>query len=1033
MNDPQANMEFEKVTLSKSNAKKPKLSNSELMGNLKSVFFLSAVSIALFVWILDPFIDAVLLHEGTFYQQLTHPTASEKYSRSLFSMLIIVFGFVGSFLLSKSRQAEKTLRNSEESLRKSEARLKEAQRLAQIGNWELDLQSNTLHWSDEVYKILGIEPGHFGTNNEAFLNCIHPDDWALVDNSYRDSVKNRTPFNIVHRLRKKDGSIKFVNARCETLYDHAGKAVRSIGTIQDVTERKQAEEVLRESEERYRAIFEQAVDSISLIDAETAEILEFNDAAHKNLGYTRGEFQRLTISDIEAAESHHEVLYHVNRLAEKGTGFLETRHRTKSGDLRDVLVSARIVALQKRKALLSVWHDITGPKLAEEALRESEHRYRVLFEEAPVPLWEQDFSQVKRNIDLLKQEGVKDFRGYFDQNPEKVTEYAGVVIILEVNKAVLELHEATAKEDLQEGLSLLFTEQSIGSFKEELVAIAEERTDCEFETTVKTLRGKEKFVYLKWSAVPGYEETMERVYVSTIDITNRKRAEGELKKLSTAITQSPVSVVITDPQGNIQYVNPKFCRLTGYSAEDVLGKNPRILRNGEAAKEVYEQLWETILAGKTWRGEFHNKKKNGEPYWEDAVISAILDDSGVITHFLAVKEDITERKHAEEERAILESQLHRSQRLETIGTLTGGIAHDFNNILTPIMGYAEMARHRVPSSNPISAMLERIFEGTHRAKELVEQILLFSQHTEKQRKPVNLQLIVQEAVKLLRPSIPATIEIRQRIDVSCGRVSADASQIHQVIVNLCTNAWQAMEEKGGALTIELKHVEVDAATARLHPNLNEAEYVRLSVIDTGIGMTDLTLDRVFEPFFTTKAVDKGTGMGLSVAHGIARGHGGDILVSSEQGKGSTFHVYLPIVRVEKAATDEERQAIEGGQESLLVVDDDKAIVEMMRVVLGQLGYKVEVHTCSREALKAFRLQPNQYDLVISDLTMPHMTGSDLSRQIQDIRTGIPIIIITGYGDKLADDTQKLCGINKVIGKPVVTRELASAIREILDK
>ena len=410
-----------------------------------------------------------------------------------------------------------------------------------------------------------------------------------------------------------------------------------------------------------------------------------------------------------------------------------------------------------------------------------------------------------------------------------------------------------------------------------------------------------------------------------------------------------------------------------------------------------------------------------------------MDDSGDITHFIAVKEDITERKKALKEKTELQTQLRRSHKLETVGTLTGGIAHDFNNILTPIMGYADMARRLVPPTNPIFPMLNRILEGSHRARDLVKQILLFSKQAEKERKPLHLPLVLQEAVKLLRPSIPAIVEIQQRIDTSCAPVLADASQIHQVIVNLCTNAWHSMEEKGGTLTIELEQVEVDAATLRLHPNLNEGEYNRLSVIDTGNGMDDATLDRIFDPFFTTKPVDKGTGLGLSVVHGIVTGHQGDILVSSERGKGSTFHVYLPILKTEDRAAGEEPKAIQGGRESILVVDDDEGVVYLMNAMLEHLDYKVEMHTSSLEAFKALQRHPDQYDLVISDLTMPNMTGLDLSKRLQEIRSGIPIIIITGYGDNINHDIEKHSGIKKVLQKPVRTEEVASAIREVLDQ
>ena len=382
--------------MSNTNENEFTFSLTELVNSVKGGVFLSALGIALFVWILDPFIDAVVLHEGTFYQQLIQPNASERYGYSVWSTLTIILGLIGGFLLNRSRQAEKIVRESK-------ARLIEAQRIAQIGSWELDLLSDSLYWSDEVYRIFDSNPRKFSPNYKAFLDIVHPDDRALVDQTYRDSVKNKTPYEIVHRLLVKDGKVKFVRERCETVFDELGRAVRSVGTVQDITERKQAENVLRESEERFRAIFEKAADSILLIDVDTAKILEFNDATHKNLGYARAEFQQIPISDIEAAESADEVSEHLNKLLEKGSDVFETKHRTKNGDLRDILVSAEIISLESRKVCISIWRDITERRLDDKALRASEQRYRILFEESPVPLWEEDFSCIKKYIDSLKQ------------------------------------------------------------------------------------------------------------------------------------------------------------------------------------------------------------------------------------------------------------------------------------------------------------------------------------------------------------------------------------------------------------------------------------------------------------------------------------------------------------------------------------------------------------------------------------------------------------------------------------------------------
>lgn len=518
--------------------------------------------------------------------------------------------------------------------------------------------------------------------------------------------------------------------------------------------------------------------------------------------------------------------------------------------------------------------------------------------------------------------------------------------------------------------------------------------------------------------------------------TRDKELRNSSERFRALLETASESIVVVNEKGSIVIVNVRTEELFGYSRKELLGQSLEMLLP-EHIREIHPDHFNSYCSDPRSRPmgdglDVFALHKDGTEIPVEISLSYIRAENGIL--IMSFITDITNRKQAEEERIRLARQLQRSQKLETIGTLTGGIAHDFNNILTPIMGYAEMARRKlVPSSNHLAPMLDNILKAAQRAKELVYQILLFSKQVENERKPVRIQLLVIEAIKLVRASIPVTVEIRQQIESSCHPVLADATQIHQVIINLCTNAWQAMEEKGGTLTIELKQAEVDAAIEELHPNLCEGEYLLLSVTDTGNGMDDATLNRIFEPFFTTKTVDKGTGMGLSVVHGIVRSHNGDILVSSELGGGSTFDVYLPITRTEQNTATEGAKEIKMGQESLLIVDDENAVIGMLKEMLEQLGYRIDAQTSSIEAVKVFRQHPDKYDLVISDFTMPSMTGLELSRQLQEIRSGIPFMLMTGRVDMLTDDTIKEFGIKKVIGKPILTQELASAIREVLDR
>ena len=384
----------------------------------------------------------------------------------------------------------------------------------------------------------------------------------------------------------------------------------------------------------------------------------------------------------------------------------------------------------------------------------------------------------------------------------------------------------------------------------------------------------------------------------------------------------------------------------------------------------------------------------------------------------------------------LQAQLRHSHKMETIGTLAGGIAHDFNNVLTPILGYTNMALEDTPPKSRTHSDLQHILAAGKRAKELVNQILTFSRRSEPERKPVQIAFIVTEALKLLRSSLPSTIEFRQEIDQDCGTVLADATQIHQVIMNLCTNAFHAMRESGGMLEVNLGVVEVDDELARPHPKLALGPYVRLTFSDSGHGMDPETRDRIFEPFFTTKGVGKGTGLGLSVVHGIVVSHGGEITVYSEPGLGTTFHVYLPRSEAPADGRQPARSDAEPavtGSERVLVVDDDEEVAQVAEQMLKRLGYQVTVRTNSAEARDIFLAHPERFDIVITDQTMPQLTGVELAKELLGARPDLPIILISGFSELITRAKIKKIWIRHYLMKPLVGSELGAAIRQVLDK
>mgnify|MGYP001606226388 CR=1 FL=1 len=503
------------------------------------------------------------------------------------------------------------------------------------------------------------------------------------------------------------------------------------------------------------------------------------------------------------------------------------------------------------------------------------------------------------------------------------------------------------------------------------------------------------------------------------------RQHDQLATLSTAVDQSPVSIVITDVAGDIEYVNPRFSEVSGYSAQEVRGKNPRILKSDETSAEQHRQLWETITAGEVWYGTFQNRKKNGDPFWEYACVSPVFNEQGVITHYLGVKEDITARRR-------LELQLHQSQKMEAIGQLAGGIAHDFNNILAVIVGFAELARDGVDEQHPSHEDMVEVVAAAYRGTDLVRRILTFSRQTTDKTEPVEVEPIAQEAAKLLRASIPTTVEIVTDFG-ACGPVMANSTLLHQVLLNLGTNAAHAMERAGGTLAIALAEVAFASDARDIPAGLRPGDYARLRVTDTGCGIRDEILPYIFDPFFTTKDVGKGTGLGLSVLHGIVTKLGGAVTVASEIGQGATFTVYLPITAEYADADAHERVvALPRGTEHILLVDDEVSVAEVSRRALVDLGYTVTVRTSSTEALEVVRNSRVRFDLVLADQTMPRMTGLELARSVHEVWPELPVVLCTGFSSQLSEDSLAGAGVDIVLRKPILRQELAHAVRQMLD-
>ena len=519
---------------------------------------------------------------------------------------------------------------------------------------------------------------------------------------------------------------------------------------------------------------------------------------------------------------------------------------------------------------------------------------------------------------------------------------------------------------------------------------------------------------------------------SMLDHISQRNEELEKSeyRFRTFINQAVDAFFLYGVGGKIIDVNPQACESLGYARQELLSMSVSDIDAESDSPKHMENYWRPLLSGLPATIEAKLLCKDGEIFPVEMRIGLL--DIGGEKLVMALARDISERLTAEQERYQLESQLHQAQKMESIGTLAGGIAHDFNNILTPIFGYLELAMLKTADPDLLSNLTE-VKKAADRAREMVQQILRFSRRDSGNASPIEVGIIVKETLKLLKASIPSTIEIRQNIAPNCGSVLANPTQVHQVLMNLCTNAYQAMRETGGILGVSLSPLEISSRDYIKKINLNPGPYLRLEVSDTGPGIDPETQERIFEPYFTTKAKGEGTGMGLSVVHGVVKAVGGCITVYSEVGRGTTFHIYFPVMQDSVSHTEVLPEGpIPQGTERIMIIDDEAMVRKVEKGMLTGLGYDVTDFATPFDALEYFTSHPNMFDLVITDMTMPKMTGAKLARKIMAIRPDIPVILCTGFSDLISEESAKSLGIRKYVTKPFISQTFGRTVRNVLD-
>jgi PAS domain S-box-containing protein len=547
-----------------------------------------------------------------------------------------------------------------------------------------------------------------------------------------------------------------------------------------------------------------------------------------------------------------------------------------------------------------------------------------------------------------------------------------------------------------------------------------ERTNEDLMAEVESLRARLGKAEGQLEAMRGLDGGKDRQHLALNILENV--LEKERLMLGKAVEQAGDGIIVTDAEGVVEYVNSATQKISGFSREELLGEKLDLLQKDNPA---YRHVLRVLGQEGQWKGRISSNRKDGTRCEVEAMVAAVRDDDGSTPNYIVIEHDVTGEMK-------LEQQVRQMQKMEALGRLAGGIAHDLNNILYPIIINTEMLLDEEGPGTAMHQPLRQILTAAYRQRDLVRQILAFSRRTEQKLKPVKIAPVIRESLKFLRASLPSTIEIRQDIHGEADMILGDPAQIHQVVMNLCSNGADALENQTGTIEVSLKHTYLEPARSR--PDIKPGRYLQLTVSDTGRGMEHEVLEHIFEPFYTTKEASRGSGMGLAVVHGIVKGHRGTVSVESKPGKGTRFVVYLPLVddlyreQVEAAATSDHKVR---DKKQILLVDDEGIVLSSVQRALERMGFLVVPAGDGKSALDLFVMSPREFDLIITDQTMPHLTGAQLSEEVLRIRPDIPVILCTGFSEVITEAEAKDMGIRELLMKPATTRDLGDAVSRAL--
>jgi PAS domain S-box-containing protein len=907
-------------------------------------------------------------------------------------------------VLGRQVMAQLKLRRSLNATNLHLARLENSQRIAGLGDWEYDFARRRLHWSDEVYRILGIGPRDSPPDAETFYRLVHPADRAFVRQTKKKTSVGFCGVDFEHRIIRPDGKVRHLHQITEMVLDVHGGPARESGTVQDITERKLSEEALHESEERYRLIFERNPSPVWVFDDATSAFLAVNDAVLALYGYSRKEMLRMKVTQVRPPEMLLDSLEPFESSAPGSSRFRADgrfHHRKKDGTIIQVDVFAHGVDFAGRPARLELGVDVTESERAAAALRASEARFRALSESAPIGIFECD--------------------------------EAGRVIYN--NPALTALWGRPAAEILGCGWggNIHPDDRAATSASWARAAAAGSTWDQES----RLLRPDNSVRWVRTLIAPG-KAARGRVtgFVGTVeDITARQQALTALRESEERfkfVTRA-VSDVVWDWNftANTFWWNDGFLTTFGFAAGEVA---PSVefwtgrIHPDERARVVksVHQLIET--GAESWSADYRFQRKDGSYAFVHDRGHILRDAAGRGVRMVGGMSDLTEQKKTE-------AQYLRAQRMESIGTLAGGIAHDLNNVLAPILMSIELLRGEEVDEARRQRILDIIDVSSRRGADLVHQVLSFAKGLDGPRVAVRLRRVIEDLERVISQTFPRSIAIAVNAPPDLWSIIGNASQIHQLLLNLAVNARDAMPH-GGKLTLSAANITVDSQFAGTSPGAKAGTYLLLQVIDTGQGIPPEVRERIFEPFFTTKELGKGTGLGLATVHTVVRSHGGFLNVESEMGRGTTFNIYLPanpVIELPDSAHPIAAVLPRGRDELILVVDDESSIREITQQTLETFGYRVVTAADGAEAVALYARRGSEIAMVITDMMMPIMDGPAAIQVLNRINPAVKIIAASGNDARDGVAKARSAGVMDLLRKPYTAATLLKLVRSVLDR